>query len=40
MVAFGVIRPPNVYSAVDWPVVIWLSAFRPVAGALGTMGGA
>ncbi len=40
MIAFGVISPRNVYGAVDWPVVVLLGALLPVAGALGTTGGA
>jgi di/tricarboxylate transporter len=40
MVVFGVLSPRNVYSAVDWPVVVLLGALLPVAGALGTTGGA
>jgi di/tricarboxylate transporter len=36
--AFRVVPPRNVYTAIDWPVVVLLGALIPVAGAMATTG--
>jgi di/tricarboxylate transporter len=38
-VASNVVRPAEVYSAIDWPVIVLLAALFPVGGALETTGG-
>ncbi len=40
MVVTDIVRPSEVYSAVDWPVVVLLGAMFPVSGALEATGGA
>ncbi len=40
MVLTGVISPKNVYSSVDWPVIVLLGAMIPVGIAMETSGGA
>ncbi len=40
MVLFGMIRPKDVYSSVDWSVIVLLAAMIPVGEALQTTGGA
>ena len=34
----GIIRPRNLYDAVDWPVIVLLATLLPVAGAMTTTG--
>jgi len=38
-VASNVVRPSEVYDAIDWPVIVLLAALFPVGGALETTGG-
>lgn len=38
--AFRTVPPRNVYSAIDWPVIVLLAALIPVAGAMATTGAA
>lgn len=38
--AFNTVPPRNVYTAIDWPVIVLLAALIPVAEAMGTSGSA
>jgi di/tricarboxylate transporter len=40
VMAFRVVPPRTVYSAIDWPVVVLLGALIPVAGAMASTGAA
>src|SRR3546814_14362291 len=40
MIFTGLLRPREVYDAIDWPVIILLGAMIPVGTALDTTGGA
>lgn len=40
MVLAGLISPREVYTSIDWPVIVLLAAILPVAGALESSGGA
>lgn len=40
LVLTNIVRPSEVYSAIDWPVIVLLAAMFPVGGALETTGGA
>jgi di/tricarboxylate transporter len=40
LVATNIVRPTEVYTAIDWPVIILLAALFPVGGALESTGGA
>jgi di/tricarboxylate transporter len=37
--AFGIVRPGDVYSSVEWPVIILLAAMLPIGSALEESGG-
>lgn len=39
MVASNIVRPTEVYQAIDWPVIVLLAAMFPVGGALEATGG-
>jgi di/tricarboxylate transporter len=40
LVATNIVRPSEVYSAVDWPVIVLLAAMFPVGGAIESTGAA
>lgn len=40
LVATNIVRPSEVYQAIDWPVIVLLAAMFPVGGALEATGGA
>ncbi len=40
LVATNVVKPTEVYTAIDWPVIVLLAALFPVGGALESTGGA
>jgi di/tricarboxylate transporter len=40
LVATNIVRPTEVYTTIDWPVIILLAAMFPVGGALEATGGA
>lgn len=40
LVVTNIVRPPEIYNAIDWPVIILLGAMFPVGGALENTGGA
>ncbi len=40
LVATNIVRPTEVYNAIDWPVIVLLAALFPVGGALESTGGA
>jgi len=40
LVATNIVRPSEVYTAIDWPVIVLLAAMFPVGGSLETTGGA
>lgn len=40
VMVFKVVSPRNIYSAIDWPVIVLLAALIPVAGAIGETGAA
>lgn len=39
LVATNIVRPTEVYTAIDWPVIVLLAAMFPVGGSLETTGG-
>jgi di/tricarboxylate transporter len=40
LVATNIVRPTELYTAIDWPVIVLLAALFPVGGALESTGGA